>query len=68
MEYDNKYEVALFVMCRQRLVHLGAVIGKSPQEVDVAAYRAMQDVLNDEDVISSAVEYENAKRIAEVYG
>lgn len=68
MEYTNKYEVALFVMCRQRLVHLGAVIGKPPQEVDVAAYRAMQNLLNDEDVISSAVEYENAKRIAEVYG
>lgn len=68
MDYTNKCEVALFVMCRQRLVHLGAVTGKSSQEVDVAAYRAMQDVLNDEDVISSAVEYENTKRIAEVYG
>ena len=64
----NKYEVALFVMCRQRLVHLGAAAGKSPQEVDVAAYRAMQDVLNDEDVIGSAIELENAKRLAEVYG
>lgn len=68
MDNTNKYEVALFVLCRQRLVHLGAVIGKSPQEVDVAAYRAMQNVLNDEDVISSAVEFENAKRISEVYG
>lgn len=68
MEYTNKYEVALFVMCRQRLVQPLAVTGKSPQEVDVAAYRAMQELLNDEDVISSAVELENAKRIAEVYG
>lgn len=64
----NKYEVALFVMCRQRMVYLGAGAGKTPQELDVAAYRAMQDMLNDENVISSAVEFENARRIAEVYG
>lgn len=68
MEYTNKYEVALFVMCRQLLVHLGAGVGKSPEELNVKAYRNMQDLLKNQVVSESAVDLERAKKIAEVYG
>ncbi len=68
MQYINEYEVALFVMCRQLLVHSGAGVGKSPTELDVKAYRNMQDLLKSKEVSGSAVDLERAKRMAEVYG
>lgn len=68
MDYTNEYEVALFVMCRQQLVYLGAGVGKSPEELDITAYKNMQDLLKSTEVSESAVDLERAKRIAEVYG
>lgn len=64
----NKYEVALFAMVRQRIVHLGGGIGKTPEALDLEAYRQMQNLLTDADVNDAAIDLENAKRIAEVYG
>lgn len=68
MEPANIYETALFVMCRQRLVYLGAARGKSPQELNIEAYRQMNMLLEDQDVIDSAAELEVTKRIAQIYG
>lgn len=68
MEPANIYETALFVMCRQRLVYLGAARGKTPQELNIEAYRQMKMLIEDADVIESAVELETTKRIAEIYG
>ena len=68
MEPANIYETALFVMCRQRLVYLGAARGKTAQELNIEAYRQMKMLLEDADVIESAVELETTKRIAEIYG
>ncbi|MBP3442422.1 MAG: hypothetical protein J6L62_06420 [Clostridia bacterium] len=68
MEPANIYETALFVMCRQRLVHLGAARGKSQEELNIEAYRQMNMLLENQDVIDSAAELEVTKRIAEIYG
>lgn len=68
MQYINEHEVALFVMCRQQLVHLGAGAGKSQEELDVAAYRNMQALLNDDNLADAANQLNRAKKITEVYG
>ena len=68
METNNKLEVALFAMCRQRIIHLGGANGKTPEELNVEAYRQMQNMLDNEDFSDAARELAIAKKIAEVYG
>ncbi len=66
MQYINEHEVALFAMCRQQLAPFNA--GKSQEELDVAAYRNMQALLNDDSLADAANQLNRAKKITEVYG
>ena len=64
----NMYEAALFMMCRQRLIYLGAARGKSPQEINAEAYRQMQNLLDGEEIADASAELENTKRLIMIYG
>lgn len=47
MGTNERLEAALFAMCRQRIVHLGGARGKTPEELNIEAYRQMQCMLNE---------------------
>lgn len=68
MEIYNTLEAALFEMVRQRMIYLGGAIGKTPEELNVEAYRQMRDMLSNEDLSDASRELAIAKKIAEVYG
>lgn len=68
MEIYTTLEAALFAMVRQRIIYLGGARGKSPEELNVEAYRQMQTMLRETDFQDEARELAIAKKIAEVYG
>lgn len=68
MGTNDRLEAALFAMCRQRIIHLGGVRGKTPEELNIEAYRQMQSMLNEQDFSEESQQLTRAKMMTEVYG